>query len=624
MAPKLRKTTADYLAIAVSPALVMMLVGSLVFFLIEVIYAGDYQARITYVFAWLVFATVLIARISIEMGSERAAMYSVPLALAVFVVLQAFATYNTPLSPLINIGLIGLVWWCAHRLTWDCTFIEDDEDASGEGLLDRVGSDEEKVPPPRKRANELDKDETPAPLWKRLLVGEGGPHTPGVWVLYFSLAALPLFGIGQRFIPADDASARRYGFLLLVIYVAAGLSLLVTTSFLGFRRYLRQRQVEMPSPMAITWVATGGVLIAVIMLLAMLLPRPAAEYTVAKLPWEMTSPGDLDPSRYGMGPDGVEREEATRTRASDDPEAPTVDSPDGEHAGGKSEGEQGAPQAGEQGDAQGENANNQSNSKGDSQEDSEGQEGTPNESPPQGESQSESSGSEPSGTEGDENDPPDAEGAERGGEGGDEATERNWQMSHDEPARSPQQVLQQASRWVGGLIGLVKWLFFLLILAVVLYFAWKYRRELMAALRELIRDFRAWLARLMGGKPVAAKVAPEAAPPVKRPPRRFHHYRNPFEQGSGAQKNPAELVVYTFEALEAWASDRGEPRLAEQTPQEFIGSVIDPAAPEARWLAVLYNRLAYGEGGITSQEADELKGVWRIMQSAAPRMVAAE
>src|SRR5690606_8423702 len=142
-----------------------------------------YQARITYVFAWLVFATVLIARISIEMGSERAAMYSVPLALAVFVVLQAFATYNTVLSPVINIILIALVWWCSHRLTWDCTFIEDEEDASGEGLLDRVGGDEEKVPPPRKRANEFDKEESPAPLWKRLLVGEGGPHTPGVWVL---------------------------------------------------------------------------------------------------------------------------------------------------------------------------------------------------------------------------------------------------------------------------------------------------------------------------------------------------------------------------------------------------------------------------------------------------------
>lgn len=621
MAPKLRKSTADYLAIAVSPALVMLLVGSLVFFLIEVVYAGDYQARITYVFAWLVFATVLIARISIEMGSERAAMYSVPLALAVFVVLQAFATYNTVLSPVINIVLIALVWWCAHRLTWDCTFIEDEEDASGEGLLDRMGSDEEKVPPPRKRANELDKDEATSPLWKRLLVGEGGPHTPGVWVLYFSLAALPLFGIGQLLIPSSDVAGRRYGFTLLFIYVAAGLSLLVTTSFLGFRRYLRQRQVEMPAPMAITWVATGGVLIAVIMILAMLLPRPAAEYTVAKLPWEMTSPDDVDPSRYGMGPDGVEREDGTRTRASDDPEAPTADSPEGEHAGGKSEGERGAPKQGEEGDSQGQN----SNSQGDSPEGSEGQQGSDNDQSPEGEAQdAEPSEGESSGTQIDEGKQSGSERSEGEGEGSDQPAEGNWQMSHDEPTRSPQQVLQQASRWVGGLIGLLKWLFFLLILAVVLYYVWKYRRELMLALGELIRDFRDWLARMMGGKPVVAEATPEAPAPAKRPARRFHRYRNPFETGAAAQQSPAELVVYTFEALEAWASDRGEPRLPEQTPQEFIGSAIDPTAPEARWLATLYNRLAYGEGGITPREADELREVWRAMESAPQRMAAIE
>jgi len=128
----------------------------------------------------------------------------------------------------------------------------------------------------------------------------------------------------------------------------------------------------------------------------------------------------------------------------------------------------------------------------------------------------------------------------------------------------------------------------------------------------------------MGGKPVVATAGEEAPAPKQRPARRFHHYRNPFESGAAAQRTPAELVVYTFEALEAWASDRGEPRLAEQTPQEFINSVIDPAAPEARWLATLYNRLAYGEGGITAQEADELKEVWRTMQSAAPRMAVAE
>src|SRR5690606_9257685 len=98
-----------------------------------------------------------------------------------------------------------------------------------------------------------------------------GPHTPGLWVLYFSLAALPLFGLGQSWIPVTDGDRRQFAFKLLAVYVAAGLSLLVTTSFLGLRRYLRQRNVEMPAPMAVTWVSLGAVLIFVVMFAAALL-----------------------------------------------------------------------------------------------------------------------------------------------------------------------------------------------------------------------------------------------------------------------------------------------------------------------------------------------------------------
>ena len=68
MAKKLYMTTEDYLVIAISPALIMALVGSLVYFLIEVFYAGDYAARLNYAFGLFVFAAVLIARISIEEG----------------------------------------------------------------------------------------------------------------------------------------------------------------------------------------------------------------------------------------------------------------------------------------------------------------------------------------------------------------------------------------------------------------------------------------------------------------------------------------------------------------------------------------------------------------------------
>src|SRR5436190_1509245 len=269
MAKKLYMTTEDYLVIAISPALIMALVGSLVFFLIEVFYAGDYAARLDYAFGLFVFAAVLVARISIEEGREYAALFALPLAGAMFLVLLKFVEYSSPFSWLINLLLMAVVWWCADRLTWDSTVIDDDEDASGEGLMQRIGVDEpdaamggEAKPASVGLSgaveNELmeEAQETGTTLWQRLMrlvKGRKGPHTPGIWVLYFSLAALPLFGVGQHFIPVADVG-RRYAFFLLLVYVASALALLVTTSFLNLRRYLRQRRIEMPLPIAGTWV----------------------------------------------------------------------------------------------------------------------------------------------------------------------------------------------------------------------------------------------------------------------------------------------------------------------------------------------------------------------------------
>ena len=50
--PKLRHTLADYVIIALSPVLIMAMVGSLVFFLAEVFYTGQYSARLIYTLFW--------------------------------------------------------------------------------------------------------------------------------------------------------------------------------------------------------------------------------------------------------------------------------------------------------------------------------------------------------------------------------------------------------------------------------------------------------------------------------------------------------------------------------------------------------------------------------------------
>ncbi len=76
---------------------------------------------------------------------------------------------------------------------------------------------------------------------------------------------------------------RETAFNLLLVYVAAGLGLLLLTSFLGLRRYLRQRQLQMPTTMAATWVGMGATIAIAILIVALLIPRPQGDYSVVDL-----------------------------------------------------------------------------------------------------------------------------------------------------------------------------------------------------------------------------------------------------------------------------------------------------------------------------------------------------
>ena len=258
------KTPADYLVVCISPVLIMLLVGSLSFFLIEVFFRGEAAGSVRWVLFWFVMAVVLVSRIGIEQGAGPAAVYGLALAVATWL-------YLVRIHPAFMLGaiLLGVVWWCAHKLTWDCTLIAEDEDASGSGLLQTAGQRNKFLPPNKSAAKWRGaKSERKPPPPK--------PHPPGLWVVWFSLAALPLFGIGQMLLPSDDLAARHAGFKFLFVYVAAALGLLLTTSFLGLRRYLRQRYLPMPPMIALGWIRFGVGVAVFVLAGALLLPRPGA------------------------------------------------------------------------------------------------------------------------------------------------------------------------------------------------------------------------------------------------------------------------------------------------------------------------------------------------------------
>ena len=289
--PKPTKTPADYMVIGISPVLIMLLVGSLSFFLVQVFYRGEAVGSVRWVVFWFVMAVVLVSRIGIEQGTGHAAVYGLALAGATWIYLvQIHPAY------LVGVILLGTVWWCTHKLTWDCTVIDDDEDASGSGLLQTAGKKQEAKPDnggsksaerglssirsgQENRAScelgQLALRQTRTDRKRRATL----PHPPGLWVVYFSLLALPLFGIGQMLLPGGDAASRRAGFAFLFVYMAAGVGLLLTTSFLGLRRYLRQRHLQMPGLIAFGWLKFGAGVAGLVLAAALLLPRPGVNDT---------------------------------------------------------------------------------------------------------------------------------------------------------------------------------------------------------------------------------------------------------------------------------------------------------------------------------------------------------
>ena len=167
-----------------------------------------------------------------------------------------------------------LIWWSAHKLTWDCTHIDEKAEGcrsraalgrrAGRGRGDRrqesgVREPQSREPkrgvsPPKSRSKKKKKKPRHD---SRCGTGSSGtrstarrsataPHTPGVWVIYFALAALPLFALGQSLIDPRDDKRRQATFLQMVGVRRQRPGLLVTTSLLGLRRYLRQRKAKIP------------------------------------------------------------------------------------------------------------------------------------------------------------------------------------------------------------------------------------------------------------------------------------------------------------------------------------------------------------------------------------------
>ncbi len=617
-----QKTLADYLIIAINPALIMTLVGSLVFFLADVLYSGQYGGRLNWTLFWFVFGAVLIARLTVE-GVGHASLYGLVLGVIVWLSLTKFVEY-APGGPFasfswaINLLLIGVIWFSAYKLTQNCTVIEDHEDARGAGLLDAAG-----LEPGVQRSAESgvrssasgveaesgvqssesgveaqlqtrDSRKTPD---SRLQTRDSRKVAPGVWVIYFSLAALPLFALGQSLMPAEDAARRRYAFWLMGLYVASGLGLLLTTSFLALRRYLRQRKLQMPVAMTGTWLAVGGGLALALIVAATVLPRPYAEYSLAKLTG-LAGSQDQKASKKAILRDNPGKGQG---RAANDPKARDDNAQKGQGAqrdkegdraaqGKQGEGNKGKPAAGNQKQGQQGNAKD----KGKNQDQAKGNQDEQNKDQ-QGEKQDEQ------GDEGNEGDKAEEE---------DTAESSNWfEQFH-----------------ASGVMTVVKWLVYAAVILAGLYLLLRFLANFSGWASRLLALLRAFFEGLFGKRAESAEEAEAEAAPAAAPPRPFAEFSDPFLDGRADRLSPSALVRYSFEALEAWAFERDLPRLQEETPIEFarrLGDELPALEEDARQLSGLYAHVAYARVPLTPASVAPLRQFWQQLRAIDTRPLSA-
>ena len=656
MTRRLHKTAADYIAIAACPVLIMLLVDSLAFFILEVSSPARWDGRLRWILFWYVFAIVLVARISIQSGRAAAAAYAAALGVATSLVMFKFAT-----APIVALILLGVIWWCADKLTWDCTLIDDEEDSSGEGLLGRVGLDETTDP----ATDDVDKKVEPAdelPLepvsWQqRLVEKKKRPHAPGVWIVYFSLATLPLFGIGQALLPAGNQAARTWGFRLLWIYVASALGLLLLTSFLGMRRYLRQRRIQMPAAIAGTWVGMGAGLALAVLVFCLILPRPDAAYSMTALidqvgekAQEASDHAFLD-GDSGKG-DGkrIGEEHDPDDKQPDETQEEDEQPDDGGDAKKKRDGKGGTKKKakeqkpGEDGKSKQSkrSKSNDSDSKESKGADAKDAKSKSDDSSRKGDDDSKNSGDKSKHKDDSRKNKSDnnQSKSEQGKRKKDENAPRNDDQrgKQDEPADDEKQEqeddrqnddaqqqdstpdaetempsLPQLSESVGTL---VKLLIYAILIAIVIYVCIKHRVAIARGLQAFLEHWRNFWANLFGGRKDEAdsEDRPEGLDaPVRRP---YADFPNPYGNGQVNRMSPEGLIRYTFEALQAWGREHSHTRHPDQTPLEYA-RVLDlnlpVTIPEIRQLAQFYAAVAYGRRTPSPKSLEALERLWSKM-----------
>ncbi len=536
---RVEKTSLDYLVAALNPLLIMLLVGSLVFFLIQVFYRGEMAGGVRWVMFWFVLAVVLVSRIGIEQSPVHAGVYGAGLAAAAWLFLM-----QTHPAFLLGIICLAVVWWSAHQLVQDCALIDDAEDFTHQGLLEKTTERTAKKPQAissptsqnlagdKSAGVQKRKSKSPRTNQKK---NKRASRPPGRRVLFFSLAALPLFGLGQWFAEARNSGDGQSGFPLLIAYFAAACGLLLSTSFLGMRRYLRQRSIKMPANIASSWMIFGAGIGGFVLLLAIFAPRPGVGAAWMEFSRKIDSliqnaseaAMRFNPAGIGKGREGLDSiASRNAVQNTENPRSPNAD-----------------PQS--------------------------------------------QSGKQP-------------------------------QLSNQ--GRPENGAEAQAAAFLARI--LKNLLIGAACIAAVIFLCCK-RRLLTALIVALSRAILGFLRNLSAPslrRSIPPKKPVDAAKKNRLAP--FRRFQNPFVSGQSERWPPEVLIAYTYEALQSWSKETGDPDSPEETPVERSRSLARRHPALHPWVLSLgehYSLLAYGQRIPRTMNALFLRKIWAAIAIPVPK-----
>jgi hypothetical protein len=633
------------LALALNPLLIMMMVGSLVWFLVDVFYQGQYSERLLWSLSFFIAGAVLIARISIELGQVRATLYAAGLGAVIFLAMLRFVDYpNSTLAaigPLLNLGLLGLIWWLTHKLTWDCTFLHEDQQVSGRGLLSAVGFDgtaqtEAEMAALRKAARRK-KSDPPGLVgwWARFQrireARRRRPHTPGTWILYFALIAMPVFMFGQMLIPTTDESRRFTTLVEMAVFVGSGLGLLMTTSLLGLREYLRERKARLPLTPVIAWLGLGAGLIVIGLGLAAMMPRPHQEWNWWPEPTKASSQ-KRESSRYALREPG---ESGRKTDSNRDFKSATTAEKPGQAGREEKKSEplpeesSGKPsdstttagtQKPEPGFSPGHHSHKNPRAAGSEQK----------EQPESGKNSGTVPKSEQRSSPGAAAGSPSASMPSSHRAGGSttssaKTSENSRDSSNDsrgagdsDRSRGVTTAIHTTLETVSKMLTWFVWIIIVVILLGGLFYA---LLHWLAPFSEWAWTFLAWFRFLSSRDQTEKREERSTEDSEEERSRRlppFSSFSNPFTDGTVRRRNPRDLVIYTFTALDSWAAERGWDRHSGETPGEFVarlGEAVPALRDSSKQLAPLLARAMYSPSALPPDIGQTLAEFWQILES---------